>query len=237
MATAGDQINRALRLLGVLAEGETASSETANDALVALNQMLDSWSTERLSVYATQDQVITWPANTRTRTIGPTGDLVARRPIAVDPATYFLVPGTNVSYGIKLINQEQYDSIGVKTITSMLPQLMFVNEGMPNIEVSLYPVPNRDLEFHFISVEELAQPATLDTVLAFPPGYMRAFAYNLAVELAAEFGTEPAPSVVKIAMSAKRALKRVNSPGDVMSLPYALVSTANRFNIYSGSPQ
>ena len=59
--TAGDQINAALRLIGSLAEGETPSAATSQDALVALNQMLDSWSTERLAVYATQDQVFTWP--------------------------------------------------------------------------------------------------------------------------------------------------------------------------------
>ena len=57
--TAGDQINRALRLIGMLAEGETPSSETSNDCLVALNQMIDSWNTERLSVFSTQDQVFT----------------------------------------------------------------------------------------------------------------------------------------------------------------------------------
>ena len=44
--TASDQINRALRLVGVLAEGETPSAETSQDALIALNQMIDSWSTE-----------------------------------------------------------------------------------------------------------------------------------------------------------------------------------------------
>ena len=50
--TAGDQINRALRLLGVLAEGESPSASESRDALVALNQMLDSWDTERLAVFA-----------------------------------------------------------------------------------------------------------------------------------------------------------------------------------------
>ena len=47
MASAGDQINRALRLLGVLAEGETPSAAVSTDALTALNQMIDSWNTER----------------------------------------------------------------------------------------------------------------------------------------------------------------------------------------------
>jgi hypothetical protein len=55
--TAGDQINRSLRLLGVLAEGETSSASVSQDALVALQQMIDSWNTERLSVFSTQDQV------------------------------------------------------------------------------------------------------------------------------------------------------------------------------------
>ncbi len=54
MTTANEQINGALRLLGVLAEGETPSAETSQDALAALNQMIDSWNTERLSVFSTQ---------------------------------------------------------------------------------------------------------------------------------------------------------------------------------------
>ena len=57
--SAGDQINGALRLIGQLAEGETPSAATSADALTALNQMLDSWSAERLSVFSTQDQVFT----------------------------------------------------------------------------------------------------------------------------------------------------------------------------------
>jgi len=63
MATAGDIINSALRLIGLLAEGETPSPETSQDALSAMNQMIDSWNTERLMIYNTQDQVFTWPAD------------------------------------------------------------------------------------------------------------------------------------------------------------------------------
>lgn len=235
MSSAGDQINGALRLIGVLAEGENPSLETSQDALVALNQMIDSWNTERLSVFSTQDQVLTWPASTRTRTLGPTGDLVGNRPIMVDDATYFRDSSTGVSYGIKLINQQQYDGIAVKTVTSTYPQVMWVNMTYPDIELYVYPVPLRDLEFHFISVEELTQPATLNTTLAFPPGYLRAFRYNLACELAPEFGVEPSPTVQRIAMASKRTLKRINSPGDIMALPYSLTGTRQRFNVYAGN--
>ena len=233
--TAGDQINRALRLLGVLAEGETPSAATSQDALVAMNQMIDSWSTERLSVFCTQDQIFTWPAGQYIRTLGPSGDFIGLRPVMLDDATYFRDPGTNVSFGIKFINQQQYNGIAVKTVTSTYPQVCFVNMGFPNVTLSIYPRPTRDLEWHFVSVQILAEAASLSTDLFFPPGYMRAFAYNLAMEIAPEFGVEPSPQVQRIAMTSKRNLKRINNPDDVMSMPYAIVANRQRFNIYAGS--
>ena len=86
-----------------------------------------------------------------------------------------------------------------------------------------------------VAPQELTQPATLSTELHFPPGYMRAFAYNLAMEIAPEFGVEPSPQVQRIAMTSKRNLKRINNPYDVMSLPYAIVANRQRFNIYAGN--
>jgi hypothetical protein len=233
--TAGDQVNRALRLLGILAEGETPSAATSQDALVALNQMIDSWSIERLSVFCTQDQTFTWPAGLITRTLGPSGDFIGLRPVLLDEATYYRDPGTNVSFGIKFINQQQYNGIAVKTVTSTYPQVIFVNMGFPDITMSIYPRPTRDLEWHFISVQELSQPAELSTPLLFPPGYLRAFTYCLAMEFAPEFGVEPSPQVQRIAMTSKRDLKRINNPDDIMSMPYAIVATRQRFNIYAGN--
>jgi hypothetical protein len=232
--TAGQQIERALRLLGVLAEGETPSAATSQDALMALNQMIDSWQTERLSVFSTQDQIFTWPAGLISRTLGPSGDFVGLRPILLDDSTYFRAP-TNVSYGIKFINQQQYNGIAVKTVTSTYPQVMWVNMTFPDIEMYVYPRPTQDLEFHFVSVEELNNPANLSTILYYPPGYLRAFTYNLAMEFAPEFGVEPSPQVQRIAMTSKRDLKRINNPDDVMALPYALVANRQRFNIYAGN--
>jgi hypothetical protein len=233
--TAGDQINGALRLIGQLAEGEEPSAATANDALMALNQMIDSWNTERLSVFSTQDQVFSWPPNFATQTLGPTGDFVGNRPILIDDSTYFRDASSGISFGIKLINQQQYDGIAVKTVTSTYPQVMFVNMNYPDITMTVYPVPTKVLEWHIISVEELTTAALLSTPLAFPPGYLRAFRYNLACEIAPEFGVEPSPQVSRIAMYSKRNIKRINNPDDIMSLPYSIVATRQRFNIFAGN--
>ena len=235
MTTAGEQINGALRLLGVLAEGETPSAATSQDALFALNQMIDSWGTEKLSTFTTQIQIFDWLPGFASRSLGPSGDFVGDRPVLMDDATYFVDTSTGISYGIKLINQQQYDGIAVKSVTSTFPQVMWVHTNFPNVDMYVYPVPTKVLEWHFVSAAQLTQPATIATPLYFPPGYLRAFRYNLACELAPEFGVEPSATVSRIAMYSKRNLKRINNPDDIMSIPYAIVSTRQRFNIFAGN--
>jgi hypothetical protein len=160
---------------------------------------------------------------------------VGNRPVLVDDSTYFVDTSNGISFGIKLINQQQYNGIAVKTVTSTYPQVMFVNMTMSDIEMTVYPVPTKALQWHIISVTELVEPATLATALVIPPGYLRAFRFNLACEIAAEFGVEPPSTVQRIAMSSKRNIKRINNPDDVMSLPYSIVATRQRFNIFAGN--
>lgn len=235
MATAGEYINGALRLIGQLAAGESPSAEMSAYGLTAFNQMLDSWSTERLSVFSTQDQSFTWAANTTSRTLGPTGNFVGERPIQVLDSTYFVV-GT-LSYGIELVNEDQYNAIALKSQTSTYPQVMWVNMTMPDVTCYVCPVPTSAIVMHFISVVALAQASTLATSVVVPPGYLKAFRFNLAIEIAAEYGIEPPPTVKRQAALAKRTIKRINDPGDLMGMPYALVSRRrNNFNIWSGLP-
>lgn len=235
MTTAAELIEGSLRLLGVLAEGEQPSVAVMQDSIMAMNQMIQSWDTERLSVFSTQDQVFTWPAYTISRTLGPTGDFVGNRPIEIDDATYFKDSSSGLSFGVKLINQQQYDGIAFKTVTSTYPQVLWVNNTFPDIELTIYPVPIKALEWHIISVETLNEVSSVSTDMYFPPGYLRAFRYNLACELAPEFGVEPSPQVQRIAMSSKRNIKRVNFPGDLMAIPYPIVATRQRYNIYANN--
>lgn len=232
--TAGDQINRALRLLGVLAEGETPSAETSADALMALNQMIDSWSTERLSVFSTLEQVVTWPSGQATRTLGPSGNLPGTnvRPVLVDEGTHYR-DSSGVSHGVTFITREDYNALPDKT-TSGDPEYLVVNPTHPDIELTVYPVPTQALEWHIVSGRELTQPTTLATVLSFPPGYMRAFTYNLAMELAPEFGVEPSSQVQRVAMVSKRDIKRINEPKGTMGMPAMPCANLYGFNIVTG---
>ena len=234
-ASAGEIIKGSLRLIGMLAEGEEPSADTMQDSIMAMNQMIQSWDTERLAVFNTMDQVFLWPAYEMTRTIGPTGNFVGDRPIEIDDATYFKDPQSGLSFGVKLINQQQYDGIAFKTVTSTYPQVMWVNNTFPDMTMTIYPVPIKALEWHIISVEQLKEVDSVATDMTFPPGYLRAFRYNLAMELAPEFGVEPSQQVQRIAMTSKRDLKRINFPGDLMAIPYPIVATRQRYNIYANN--
>jgi len=235
MATAGDIIKGSLRLIGQLAEGEEPSADTAQDALAAMNQMIDSWNTERLAVFTTQTQVFNWPPFAASRTIGPTGDFVGDRPVYLEESTYFKDGENGLSYGVKLVNQEQYNGIALKSVTSSYPQVLWVEQTYPDTTLHIYPVPTKELEWYIVGLQALSKPAVLATDLAFPPGYLRAFRYNLACELAPEFGVEPSMQVMRIAMTSKRDLKRVNNPDDKMSMPYSMIARRNRFNVFTGN--
>ena len=101
--------------------------------------------------------------------------------------------------------------------------------------MSVYPKPTQDLEWHIVSVAPLTEAATLATVMAFPTGYLRAFTYSLAMEIAPEFGVEPSFQVSRIAMTSKRNINRINNDNDIMSMPTDVVSNRRGFNIYIGN--
>lgn len=222
-------------MLGVLAEGETPSASVSADALMALNQMIDSWNTENLSIFATTDQTIVWPAGQATRTLGPSGNLPGTntRPVTLDDSTYYVVNG--ISYQIQIVGDEQYSEIAVKTIQSPYPSVIYVNNSYPDMTLTLYPVPTQALTFHFLGPTVLDQPATLATELSFPPGYLRAFVYNLALEIAPEFGIDPAKDIRRVAMSSKHDIMRINSPVDVLQMPSSLLVGTDFGNIFVGN--
>lgn len=232
MATARALIEGALRLIGQLAEGETPSNETLNDSLDALNQMLENWSLDRINVFCLQDQSITWPAAYATRTFGPTGDIAGERPTQIDHA-YIVVDGT--SYPLILLTDNQYDDIGPKATVGDQPWFLRASMTVPDATLTVYPVPSSAVEMHISSIEQLVQPATLLTEMVLPPGYLRAFRHNLALELSAEFGKTPAPGVIVGAQKSLAAVQRNNTPLDTLLMPSGMPGCGGgSYSIYEG---
>lgn len=77
MAQVLDIIKASLRTIGALEAGETPDADTASDALLLLNQMLDSWSNERMMLFYATTIIFPLVGGTSTYSLGPGGTINA----------------------------------------------------------------------------------------------------------------------------------------------------------------
>lgn len=207
MATARDLIKGSLRDIGVLATGENPSSEEANDGLELLNQLLDSWSNERLIIYNIVRETFTLVANTQSYTIGSGATFNTSRPQKIENA---LIKDGDIEYPVNVVGLDEWAAITDKTTSSDLPLTLYCEGSYPNDTIYLWPVPSEANTLVLHSWKPLTQLSGLSTSLSLPPGYERALRSNLAIELCPQFGKEPSGVLMKIAMESKANIKRMN---------------------------
>jgi len=229
MATAQTIINRALRLIGQYAAGETPAAEDTDDALTALNAMLDTWRLERLMVYAIQDQSLSMVAGTQSYTIGPSGNLDTTRPVKIDGA---FMRQSSIDYTVRMIDEAEWFAIPDKTSQSDLVEVAFYNPTMSTGTLSVWPIPNNTNVLHLLTWTPFTAFSSAAAAVTLPPGYEQALATNLAIFIAPEYGVAAGPDIVSMATSTKAAIKRNNSRPILAynDLP-ALVNRGRRSNI------
>lgn len=233
MTTAIQMITRSMRLAGIIGKGESLDTDEADDGLVALNSMLDSWSIERLFAYYMVQETLNVVANQATYTMGVGGDLNTTRPTRIEDDAY--ITFASIDYHIKVINVDAYASIPAKTVQSNIPLWLYVSYQNPLVKLTFYPVQNTSGVVTLWSWKQLQQFTTLTDVLALPPGNERAITYSLAEEFGPEFGVQIDPRVSAIAMKARGNLKRINAPSPVMSSEVGYMGRLRKIgNILSG---
>jgi hypothetical protein len=219
--TAGDLIENSLRLIGVLATGETMTADELNDGLSTLNDLLEIWSTQNLAVYGSADATFNTVANTAAYTIGPTGTWVTDRPVRINSSPYCTVNG--ISFPITLLGQSDYDLISYKAQTDqIIERMLYVNDS-PNGRITLWPVPNAIVPITLNIDRVLTQVATTATLMTFPPGYLLAMRYALGILLAPDYGRAIPPEIQGVAQSSFASIKRANKVKRAASYDSALV--------------
>lgn len=234
--TASDLINGSFRLLGILAEGETPSDAQSSDALSALNDMIDSWSNENLMIINSVREVFPLTAGKQTYTIGTSGDFNTTRPMEIQDCMVQLTGTTpNVELPVQILNQDEYDAIIIKGTTSSIARKIYYDNAFPLGTIWVWPVPqDGTTNLVLVSTKPLTTLASLTTTIGLAPGFNRALRYNLAVELAPEYGVEPSDVVVTIATRSKASIKSRNMKTQVMGLDPALVPKLAGFNWKTG---
>jgi hypothetical protein len=195
-----------MRLINVLAAGEAPVAQEQSDGLTALNSMLDSWSIDKLSVYALQEDTHTLTPGTATYTIGSGATINTARPDEIQRA--FARTGT-VDYPLDISGDKYYSEIPDKTVTGT-PEELYYNPTYPNGTISLFPVPDIAYVLHIYQWVTLQSFTSLTTSLSLPPGYERAIVYNLAIEIAPEYGAVVSQEAIKVARESYANVKRRN---------------------------
>jgi hypothetical protein len=205
--TAQEIINAALRVLGELASGETPTAEESNDGLIALNKLIDSWSAEQLLIPEITRLSQAATPGTQVYTMGPGGTLGSTRPLAVLAVS--VASGSGIVQPAKIVNAEDWAAIADKSRTGAFAAKAYYNAAYPTGSLYLWPAPTGGtIAVDFL--KPLTSFATLATDVQMPPGYDRALIWNLALELASNFGRDQ-NIVAATAQQAKAAIAERNA--------------------------
>lgn len=229
MATARDIINGALKDIGVLAAGETASASEASESLSVLNDMLDSWSNESLVINAKIREEFTLVPSDSSYTMGTGGQFNTTRPLRIENAA--IKDGTT-EFEIEVINKDQYAEITDKSLASDYPTKVYPNGTAPLETIQVWPVPSAAKTLVLHSWKPLTRFTNLNTTVDLPPGYARALRANLGIELCPQFSRSASPELIAIASESKANIKRMNSKPQFMKSDYP--GQYGRFNILTG---
>lgn len=207
-----DLIRRSMLLINAISANEIPDDSDLNDAMVTLNEMFDSWSLQPMTLYRSPPEswvltpgqsVYEWGVNA-----GPTG-FNTDRPVRINNVT---CDRDGVTTYVEVVSQQSYDNLSVKSISQPIPEQVLYTNSYPLGQLTFFPVPTEAVTINFDTDRLLEGPANLQSTLAFPPGYLRAIRYNLAVELWPEYAntTTDIESIKKIAKEALGKVKVAN---------------------------
>lgn len=238
-----DILYPAMRLIRLIRQGHGPQTEIITEALAALNALIDSWNTERLTIPAVLRNVFTLTASQQSYTIGPSGDfLVSSRPSKIEKAGLIDI-NANASQPLEsplnVLTLNLWKAISIKNQTSTHPQDLWYDQSLSvgNGTVYFWPIPTVVNQVALYLWQTLLQFQAVEDAFAMQPGYLRALQYNLAVELAPRFENAVlSQPVVDTAKEAKAKIKSLNRPPLELRCDPALTS-ALRYDWRTGEYQ
>jgi hypothetical protein len=243
-ASAGDIIRSAMRLINVLASGEQPSGPEMGDGLFNLNCLVDSWNAERLMIYTIQRQALDvngLPFNLtpgqQTYKVGPNGDFNIPRPPRIDRMGIVSLnnPSQPLELPLEYLTDAGWQAIPVKNIQSTLPQKVWNDNSFPFMNLSYWCIPSVQVQTVFYLWQALSYFPDATSTLTFPPAYVKALRFSLAVDLAPEFGRQAPPEVMAQAAMSKAIVKSINAPLVDLRVDSALVGSGRGiFNWLTG---
>lgn len=164
-----------------------------------------------------------------------------QRPLRINSA---FVRVSTLDYVVTPLNIEQYELIGLKSLQSSWPKVLYYQPSFPVGNLIVWPVPGSG-EMHLFAETILQGFLTLADTVNLPQGYNMAIRWNLAELLLPEYGKNDQvinAMIIKNAADSRAWVKRTNmQPTAQVRFDDALLSIGRRHAdaawIYSGGFQ
>jgi hypothetical protein len=228
-------ITGSMRLLGLVQANSVPTDAEIQVGIRALNVLMDSWSNDRLMIFKLQPYYFLTVGGQQDYTLGPTGDWVIERPMRIEQAYTDLTSNQGnglqtTSLPISIANDSQWSSIVTKRVTTQIPNILYDNGNYPNRTISLYPIPTGTITIVLWLWQPLLKFDSIDDVISLPKGYVRSIRFNLACELAPDYGRDASEIVKNTAVTTKMNLATINSVPQYSRMDPSLGQTRPTFN-------
>jgi len=201
-----DIITLALRKLGVLdIEGVASAAQLTNHSLV-LNMMLKAWQSKGMKLWTVKEYSLPLVANTNVYTIGPAGTVVQNKPLKLIQAwlrNESVSP--NVDLPMNIISRQEYNILSAKNSQGIANSVFLTpNSTDATLKVWLSPDTNTATNYKlWIVVQEAISDVNSNVATDFPNEWMQSLVWNMAAELAMDYGI-PDQRMQLIAMQAAK---------------------------------
>lgn len=201
MATVRSIIEAAGRKIGL---SDMVPEELA-DGLEALNSMLAHFSAIGTMIPAVTREQFTTSSGVEIYTVGEGGAIDTEWPDSIEAA---VVVEDGIEYPIRPFSAKDYAYTGDKTDDSR-PLALYYERTYPLGRFLLWPAPDAAYTIKLYSKKPIGNFTSYSEEVELPPEYHSMIVYNLAVELAPEFGIDNINQIVmQKAVSTAKTIKR-----------------------------
>lgn len=188
-------ITDALKQLQIGVGGETLAAEYLAAGISTLNMMIRAWAVKGIRLWLNETQIITFVNGQATYTLTP-------RVLELYEASRRDAAGPNDT-PIRPYSREEYERVPNKAVIGA-PFVVYVDRQRITTTATFYPVPGA-AEIANAMTGRLVVKRQIEDVTAgpqdveFPPEWIAALIYNLAVWIAPSFNKEANPTVKELA--------------------------------------
>lgn len=189
--------------------GQTANADEIATAQIGLNNLLDEMNGLGAAVYSVAPITFTL-TGVASYTIGTGGTINVPRPVKIEAWNVRTASGQAI--GGKPLDAVEFATIAADRGASGSRAIALNYDGaFPLASAHLYPIPAAGGTLELWVWSQLAQITDFTLTVTYPPAYLQAIIYNLAVVIGPKFGKPIDPDIKAIADGAMAALATTNA--------------------------